>query len=100
VTKPHRLSTVHVVAGAIATALVLIAFGGSRAAAQDYPTHQVRVIVPFLAGAGTDLTGRLTAQGLTRRLGQSFYVENKAGAGSQIGIDLVAKSRPDGYTLL
>jgi tripartite-type tricarboxylate transporter receptor subunit TctC len=100
VTVPPRLSAARLIAGTIAIVLLLVAFGGGGVAAQEYPTHQVRVIVPFLPGAGTDLTGRLAAQELTRRLGQSFYVENKAGAGSQIGIDLVAKSRPDGYTLL
>jgi len=68
--------------------------------AQDYPNHAVRIVVPFLPGAGNDILGRLTADQLTQRLAQPVFVENKPGAGSQIGIDFVAKSRPDGYTLV
>jgi tripartite-type tricarboxylate transporter receptor subunit TctC len=64
------------------------------ASAQDYPNHAVRIVVPFLPGAGNDILGRLTADQLTQRLGQPVFVENKPGAGSQIGIDFVAKSRP------
>ena len=60
----------------------------------------VRVVIPFAAGAGTDLTGRIVAQELSKRLGQQFFVENKPGAAAQLGTDLVAKSPPDGYTLL
>jgi len=71
------------------------------ARAQEYPkAGPVKIIVPFLPGAGNDLLGRLTAEHLTPRLGQSVIVENKAGAGSQIGIDFVAKSKPDGYNLV
>jgi tripartite-type tricarboxylate transporter receptor subunit TctC len=70
------------------------------ALAQDYPTHAVRIVVPFLPGAGNDILGRLTADYLTQRLGQPVFVDNKPGAGSQIGIDFVAKSRPDGYNVV
>lgn len=70
-------------------------------AAQEYPkAGVVKIIVPFLPGAGNDLLGRLTAEHLTPRLGQTVIVENKAGAGSMIGIDFVAKSKPDGYHLI
>jgi tripartite-type tricarboxylate transporter receptor subunit TctC len=69
--------------------------------AEDFPkAGPIKIIVPFLPGAGNDLLGRLTADNLTPRLGQTVIVENKAGAGSQIGIDFVAKSKPDGYTLV
>jgi tripartite-type tricarboxylate transporter receptor subunit TctC len=68
--------------------------------AQDYPSRPVRVVVPFAAGGGTDLVGRIVAQELTKRLGQQFFIENKPGAAAQTGTDLVAKSQPDGYTLL
>ena len=70
------------------------------AGAQEYPTQPIRIIVPFAPGAGNDLLGRLTADALTPRLKQPVFVENKPGAGSAIGIDLVAKSKPDGYTIL
>ena len=70
------------------------------AVAQDYPNHPVKIVVPFAPGAGNDTLGRLTAEFLTPRLGQPVVVENKAGAGSQIGIDYVAKSPPDGYNMV
>jgi tripartite-type tricarboxylate transporter receptor subunit TctC len=70
------------------------------AVAQDYPNRPVKIIVPFAPGAGNDTLGRLTAEYLTPRLGQPVIVENKAGAGSQIGIDFVAKSPPDGYNVV
>jgi tripartite-type tricarboxylate transporter receptor subunit TctC len=68
--------------------------------AQDYPSRPVRVVVPFAAGGGTDLVGRIVAQDLSKRLGQQFFIENKPGAAAQTGTDLVAKSPADGYTLL
>jgi len=68
--------------------------------AQEYPARPVRVVVPFAAGAGTDLTGRIVAQELSKRLGQQFFVENKPGGAAQIGTSFVAKGEPDGYTLL
>jgi tripartite-type tricarboxylate transporter receptor subunit TctC len=79
---------------------VALAAGSRPLLAQDYPSHPVRVVVPFAAGAGTDLLGRLVAGELSQRLGQQFFVENKAGAAAQLGTDLVAKSPADGYTLL
>src|SRR5712671_4325129 len=72
----------------------------SVAAAQGYPTHPVRIVIPLSPGGTTDIPGRIIAQKLSESLGQQFFVENRAGAGGTIGSDYVAKSRPDGYTLL
>jgi tripartite-type tricarboxylate transporter receptor subunit TctC len=70
------------------------------ASAQDYPARQVRIIVPFGAGGPADVYARVLAQHLSEHLKQTFIVENRPGAGSIIGTDAVAKSAPDGYTLL
>jgi tripartite-type tricarboxylate transporter receptor subunit TctC len=69
-------------------------------AASPYPTRQVKVVVPFTAGGGTDAVARALTTGLSESLGQSFYVENKPGASTVIGSEFVAKAAPDGYTLL
>ena len=66
----------------------------------DWPQKPVRIIVPFAPGGGTDLVARMTAQKLTEKYGQAFVVENKSGAGGTAGTDLVAKSKPDGYTFV
>jgi tripartite-type tricarboxylate transporter receptor subunit TctC len=68
--------------------------------AQDYPTRNVAFIVPTGAGAGTDLLARILAPALSERLGRSFVVENRPGAGTVIAADYVAKSPPDGHTIL
>jgi tripartite-type tricarboxylate transporter receptor subunit TctC len=70
------------------------------APAQDYPSRQVRLIVPFGAGGPADVYARVLAQHLSEQLKQTFIVEDRPGAGSIIGTDAVAKSPPDGYTLL
>ena len=77
-----------------ALASIGLAAGVLPAAAQDYPARPVRMVVPFAAGGGTDLVGRIVAQELSKGLNQQFYIENKAGAAGQVGTDLVAKSPP------
>jgi tripartite-type tricarboxylate transporter receptor subunit TctC len=69
-------------------------------AADTYPTRPVRVLVPFAAGGPTDMVARVLGQRLAARLGQSFVVENRVGAGGNIAMALAAKAPPDGYTLL
>jgi tripartite-type tricarboxylate transporter receptor subunit TctC len=70
------------------------------ATAQNYPARPVRVIVPFAPGAASDITGRLVAQKLAEGFSQSFIVDNRPGAGGNIGHELAAKAPPDGYTLV
>jgi tripartite-type tricarboxylate transporter receptor subunit TctC len=68
--------------------------------AQAWPTQQVRIVVPYIPGGATDTAGRLVAEKMTALLGQQVIVENKGGGNTIIGMDLVAKSKPDGHTLL
>lgn len=77
-----------------------LALGTGQALAQDYPTRPVRLVVPFAAGGPADVYARAIATRLQESMGQSFVVDNRPGAGSVIGTDAVAKSAPDGYTLL
>ena len=77
-----------------------MAFAGNTASAQDYPTRPVKIIVPFAAGGPADVYARFIAQRLQEAMGQPFVVEDRPGAGSVTGTDAVAKSAPDGYTLL
>jgi tripartite-type tricarboxylate transporter receptor subunit TctC len=72
----------------------------ATASAQPYPSRPVKIIVPYQAGQGTDVATRHFAEQLTRALGQSFFVENRPGAGANIGTEAAAKSPPDGYTLI
>src|SRR5690349_19011825 len=73
---------------------------GAAFAQANYPTRAVRIIVPSSPGGGTDILSRLLTPGLSERLGQTVVVDNRPGAGSIIGNDIVAKAAPDGYTLL
>jgi tripartite-type tricarboxylate transporter receptor subunit TctC len=86
-------------AAAALPALARIARAQPRAA-QPYPVRPVRLVVGFPPGGGVDLTARLLAQALTERLGQSFFVENRPGAGSNLATETVVHAAPDGYTLL
>jgi tripartite-type tricarboxylate transporter receptor subunit TctC len=93
--KLERRRFLHLAAGAAALPVV------SRAAfAQAYPAQPVRIIVGFAPGSGSDIFARLMAQWLSERLGQTVVIENRPGAGGNIGTEAAAKSPPDGYTLL
>lgn len=92
-TQPHLLRR-H------AMALALLALCGLPVAAQDYPSKPVKLVIPFPAGGSSDGIGRQIADKLGGILKQSVVVENKGGAGGMIGADAVAKSAPDGYTLV
>jgi tripartite-type tricarboxylate transporter receptor subunit TctC len=93
--KLPRRKFLHFAAGAAAL-LPASRFGW----AQAYPTRPVRLIVGFPPGGGADITARIIAQSLSERLGQPFIIENRPGAGSNIGTEAVVRASPDGYTLL
>jgi len=81
----------------IATLLIC---GAGQCAAQQYPSKPIRIVVAYPAGGGTDVTARMLAPHLTERWGRPVVIDNRAGGAGMIGSDLVAKSAPDGYTLL
>jgi tripartite-type tricarboxylate transporter receptor subunit TctC len=82
-----------------AVALVFAVILGVPASAEDWPSKAVRIVVPFGPGSTPDLVARMIAEHWTQKLGQSFTVENRAGASGNIGTDAVAKAAPDGYTI-
>src|SRR6266571_113718 len=93
--KLLRRQFLHLAAGTIALPAT------SRIAwAQPYPTRPVRVIVPFGPAGATDIVARLIGQWLSERLGQPFVIENRPGAGGNLGIEAVVRAPPDGYTLV
>jgi tripartite-type tricarboxylate transporter receptor subunit TctC len=81
-------------------AAVLIATASAPVSAQDYPSRPIRMVVPLTPGSGADIAGRIIAKAMTEVWHQPVIVENRPGAGGQIGTQAVAKSDPDGYTLL
>jgi hypothetical protein len=92
---PHRRQFLHLAAGAAALP------AASRVArAQSYPTRPVRIVAGFSSGSAIDTLARLLGQWLTEKLGQSFFVEDRGGAGGNLGAEAVVRSAPDGYTLL
>jgi tripartite-type tricarboxylate transporter receptor subunit TctC len=94
--KHHRK-----LAGAVAAFIMTSALAAAGAqAADNYPSRPVRMIIPFAAGGPTDIVGRIMAAKMGDLLGQQFVVEDRAGAGGNIGADFVAKAAPDGYTML
>ncbi|MDP1538128.1 MAG: tripartite tricarboxylate transporter substrate binding protein [Burkholderiales bacterium] len=91
------MNRIKIIAGTLA-AVTALACGA--VAAQEYPTRPVRMIVPFAAGGPTDVIARIVAQKLTEGLGHQVVVDNRAGAGGNIGMGLAATSQPDGHTLI
>src|SRR5579862_1619932 len=85
---------------AVLAAAVLALGAQSAALAQGYPNKMVRVIVPFVPGGTPDVVGRLIAPPLSDQTGQSFVIDNRAGADGVLGAQIVAESPPDGYTIL
>ena len=90
------MKSVLTLAAALAAALLVT----QPAAAQGYPTKSVKIIVPYQPGQGTDVATRYLAEHLTKATGQTFFVENRAGAGGNIGASEAARAAPDGYTLV
>jgi len=94
------------VSEAIVRTIRVLALGGAALLAstssngQTYPTRAIRLIVPFTSGGGVDIVGRIVAQKMSESLGQPIVIDNRAGAGSSIGIAAAARSVPDGYTLI
>jgi tripartite-type tricarboxylate transporter receptor subunit TctC len=102
--KPARhrqvAQQVLVIAGAIMGVVLFFVGMVSTLYAQSYPSKPVRLILPYPPGGATDILGRLVGQKLAEQLGQPFVPENRSGAGGNIGAEVAAKARPDGYTIL
>jgi len=84
----------------LSAALAIACAGGATALAQGYPAKTVRLIVPFPAGGGSDIVGRIVAAKLTEQMKQQVIVDNRPGAGGSIGTEAAARAAPDGYTLV
>lgn len=96
---PNRDYAIRAAAAVLFTLTPPAAHAAQDAATAQYPTKPVRLIVPFAPGGGTDITARSIAQHLSQRLGQQFVADNRPGANGTIGVDILTKSVPDGYTL-
>ena len=100
------MDSMHKCNAAVVT-LLFLALPGTGAPAQtaapgttqNYPVKSIRLIVPFPAGASSDVVGRMLGQKISERLGEQVVADNRAGAGGNLGIGIVAKSAPDGYTI-
>jgi tripartite-type tricarboxylate transporter receptor subunit TctC len=79
---------------------VLLALAAGASAQGAYPTRPVTLVVPFPPGGGTDTGARIIAEQLSRKWGQPVVIDNKGGAAGMIGADMVAKAKPDGYTIM
>jgi len=97
---PKNRAAIHWLRHRVIAALVLGALFAPSAQSQDYPARTVKIVVPFPAGGTADAVPRIVADWLSRKWGQSVIVEDRAGAGGNIGAEVVAKSDPDGYALL
>jgi tripartite-type tricarboxylate transporter receptor subunit TctC len=84
----------------LALVVFLTSYGAPPAGAESYPSRPIRVVVPFSAGGAIDVLARVMAKGLSEKLGEQVYIENKPGASGNIGAEIVSKAPPDGYTLL
>src|SRR5205823_11856533 len=93
--KLPRRGFLRLTAGAVA-----LPYASTIASAQSYPAKPVRLIIGYAPGGSADITARLMAQWLTERLGQTFIVESRPGAGSNIGTEAAVRAAPDGHTLL
>ena len=92
--KPNRRGTI------AAASVVIAALSGAHAAAQEFPSRSMEMIIPFAAGGPTDIVGRILGGKMSELLGQTVVVEDRGGAGGTIGAAVVAKAAPDGYTML
>src|SRR5262247_810678 len=97
-----RASRVGVVshAGFLLACLAVAAFASPPAAAQDWPSRNITVVVPLGAGSASDIMARVVMEQVAKQLGQTIVIENRPGAGGTIGASAVAKAAPDGYTVL